>query len=585
MAPLIGKTIDNYRILEIIGRGGMGVVLKALDISLDKIVALKVIDPFLAKDEEFVRRFKTEAKALAKLENPNIVTVHALRKTEAGFFLVMEYVDSKTLSQYLSEKGAFTITEIISITKQVLNAIGHAHKAGIIHRDIKPSNILLSNDGKVKVMDFGLAKVIQDKGQAVTMTQARAGTLYYMSPEQIKGLKNVDNRSDIYSIGMTIYEMVTGRVPFENTDSDFTIQKRIVDGEIPSPNVFTQGIPKQLLNIILKAIDKNPDKRYQNVSEMEADLARVENQLITNATSKSTVKLQDGKSRHNKNKNKVILFLLSTIIVAVSLIMIYFLIFHNIDTNKQSEIKGNDVKTKETDIIPSASLTIKTDPPGALVFLEGKPLEITGNSGITINSLKIKKYTITLEKEDYENLSFEIELKPGDNYVEKKLRKYVPRYKQTATVNLSLLMDENGYIYVDDKKIPVQANSTITQKISTQNHIIKFENQNGIVKKIITGGNNPKDLVCFFKHNVNIQTLNESERGTWATVYVDDKIMKQEITGESTQTPAELNLTSGTYKIYVKRSGYQTLENPQTITISPSFSKKTIPIVFHIKKL
>ena len=585
MASIIGKTIDSYRILEIIGRGGMGVVLKALDINLDKVVALKMIDPSLAKNEEFVRRFQTEAKALAKLENPNIVAVHALRKTEAGFFLVMEYVESKTLSQYLSEKGAFTITEVVAITKQVLNAIGHAHEAGIIHRDIKPSNILLSNDGKVKVMDFGLAKVIQDKGQAVTMTQARAGTLYYMSPEQIKGLKNVDNRSDIYSIGMTIYEMVTGRVPFENTDSDFTIQKRIVDGEIPSPNVFTQGIPKQLLNIILKAIDKNPDKRYQNISEMEEDLARVESQLNTNVKTKPTVKIQDGKSRHYKNKSKVKFFLLSTIIAVVSLIVIYFLIFQNIDTNKESEIKSNDVKTKETDNIPLASLTIKTDPPGALVFLEDKPLEITGNSGITINSLKIKKYTITLEKEDYEKLSFEIELKPGDNYVEKKLRKYEPSPNYTATVSLSLVMDEKGYIYIDGKRIPVQANSTITQEVSARNHIVKFENQNGIVKEISTDGKNQKDLACFFKHNVNIQTLDESGRGTWATVYIDDKIMKHKITGESTQTPAGLTLTSGTYKIYVKRTGYQTLENPQTITISPSFSKKTTPIVFHIKKL
>jgi len=545
---------------------------------------LKMIDPSLAKNEEFVRRFQTEAKALAKLENQNIVSVHALRRTEAGFFLVMEYVESKTLSQYLSEKGAFTITEVVAITKQVLNAIGHAHEAGIIHRDIKPSNILLSNDGKVKVMDFGLAKVIQDKGQAVTMTQARAGTLYYMSPEQIKGLKNVDNRSDIYSIGMTIYEMVTGRVPFENTDSDFTIQKRIVDGEIPSPNLFTQGIPKQLLNIVLKAIDKNPDKRYQNISEMEADLTRVESQLITNGKTKPTVKIQDGKSRHYKNKSKVKFFLLPAIIVAVALIMVYFLVFNNIDTNKQGEIKSNDLTTKETDNIPLASLTIKTDPPGALVFLEDKPLEITGNSGITINSLKIKKYTITLEKEDYEKQSFEIELKPGDNYVEKKLQKHESSPTYTATVSLSLTMDDNGYIYIDNNRIPVQANSTIIQKISSQNHIVKFENQDGIVKEISTDGKNQNDLVCYFKHNVNIQTLDESERGTWATVYVDDKIMKNEITGESTQTPAGLTLTSGTYKIYVKRTGYQTLENPQTITISPSFSKKTIPLVFHIKK-
>ncbi|MDP2364009.1 MAG: serine/threonine-protein kinase, partial [Ignavibacteria bacterium] len=187
MDSLIGKTIDNYRIIEVIGRGGMGVVFKALDTSLEKIVALKMIDPFLARDENFVRRFKTEAKALAKLENQNIVAVYALRETESGFFMVMEYVESKPLSQYLQENGPFNITDTISITKQLLNAIGHAHKVGVIHRDIKPSNILICDNGKIKVTDFGLAKVVEQKGPSSTVTQARAGTLYYMSPEQVKG--------------------------------------------------------------------------------------------------------------------------------------------------------------------------------------------------------------------------------------------------------------------------------------------------------------------------------------------------------------------------------------------------------------
>ena len=238
MESLIGKTIDNYRILEVIGRGGMGVVLKAVDTSLEKIVALKMIDPFLAEDENFVRRFKTEAKALAKLENPNIVSVHALRETDKGLFMVMEYVDAKPLSKHLADNGPLSIKDIIAVSKQLLNAIGHAHEFGIIHRDIKPSNILLCYDGKIKVTDFGLAKVIQQKDAASTVTQARAGTLYYMSPEQVKGLKNVDTRSDIYSLGMTIYEMTAGRVPFEKTDSDFTIQKQIVEGELPSPVKF-----------------------------------------------------------------------------------------------------------------------------------------------------------------------------------------------------------------------------------------------------------------------------------------------------------------------------------------------------------
>jgi len=245
MESLIGKTVDSYRILEVIGRGGMGVVFKAIDTSLEKIVALKMVDPFLARDESFVKRFKTEAKALARLENPNIVRVFALRETESGLFMVMEYVEAKPLSNCISENGPFSTSEAISITKQLLNAIGHAHKVGVIHRDIKPSNILFCSDGSVKVTDFGLAKVIKQKGPASTVTQTRAGTLYYMSPEQVKGLKNVDERSDLYSLGMTVYEMLVGRVPFDKTDSDFTIQKKIVDGEIPSPLKFDAKIPKK----------------------------------------------------------------------------------------------------------------------------------------------------------------------------------------------------------------------------------------------------------------------------------------------------------------------------------------------------
>ena len=203
MDQLIGKEIDNYKILEVIGRGGMGVVFKAMDMSLEKVVALKMIDPFLARDENFLQRFKTEAKALARLESANIVGVHALRETSYGLFMVMEYVKAKTISEWLREKSRFTIVETILIGRQIINAIGHAHKVGVIHRDIKPNNILLGEDKNVKVMDFGLAKVVQEDGTQMTVTHAAAGTLYYMSPEQVKGLKNVDKRSDIYSIGMT----------------------------------------------------------------------------------------------------------------------------------------------------------------------------------------------------------------------------------------------------------------------------------------------------------------------------------------------------------------------------------------------
>jgi eukaryotic-like serine/threonine-protein kinase len=289
MESLIGKTVDDYLIMEVIARGGMGVVFKAMDTNLEKVVAIKMIDPFLARDVNFVKRFKTEAKALAKLENSRIVTVHALRETEEGLFMVMEYVDSKSLSTILKESGPLNLKDTINIVEQMLDALAHAHNAGIIHRDIKPGNILVCENGKVKVTDFGLAKVAQQRGGANTVTQTVAGTLYYMSPEQIKGLKNVDKRSDIYSLGITLYEMMAGRIPFDKTDSDFSIQKAIVDGEIPSPAKFNAGIPKKLLKIITKSIDKDPDKRYQTAEEMIHDIEIFKNEIAEVKKEKKSV--------------------------------------------------------------------------------------------------------------------------------------------------------------------------------------------------------------------------------------------------------------------------------------------------------
>ena len=398
MDSLIGKTIDSYRIVEVIGRGGMGVVFKALDTNLEKIVALKMIDPFLARDENFVRRFKTEAKALAKLENPNIVGIYALRETDSGFFMVMEYVDSKPLSQCLNENGSFSIKDTVSIAKQLLNAIGHAHKVGVIHRDIKPSNILLSDNGRIKVTDFGLAKVVQAKGPASTITQARAGTLYYMSPEQVKGLKNVDIRSDLYSLGMTVYEMIAGRVPFDKTDSDFTIQKKIVDGEIPSPVKFNAIIPKRLAKIIYKSIDKDPDKRYQSADEMFKDLENYENELLEEKKKiKTPVKARIKRERVLPKFDLKIDFkkpavLISSAAVFIILVLIFFILFSG-DSNEMF-------------------LSIATTPPGAEIIINSKAV---GQSPVEAFQIEEEDVNLQINKAGFVSVDTTINLKPGEN--------------------------------------------------------------------------------------------------------------------------------------------------------------------------
>jgi serine/threonine-protein kinase len=192
----VGQEVDGYRILEVLGQGGMGVVYKAKNMSLNRMEALKVIAPLLVQDAQFLRRFKREAQALARIHHPNIVTVYTLRHAEVGYYLTMEYVEGHTLADRLVEGRGMDWREALPIVKQLLAAFDFAHRRGIIHRDIKPRNIMLTSEQVVKVMDFGLAKFYQQHD--VTRTQGVSGTLCYMSPEQVKGHQNLDQRSDIF---------------------------------------------------------------------------------------------------------------------------------------------------------------------------------------------------------------------------------------------------------------------------------------------------------------------------------------------------------------------------------------------------
>ncbi|MEE9429808.1 MAG: serine/threonine-protein kinase [Melioribacteraceae bacterium] len=407
MDSMIGKTIDNYKIQSVLGKGGMGTVYKAVDTTLEKTVALKMIDPVLARDEDFLRRFKTEAKALARLENPNIVSIYTFRETDEGIFIVMEFVDGQTLTERIREKGVLPLDGAISVSRQLLNAIGHAHKVGILHRDIKASNILLTDDGKVKVTDFGLAKVLQSHGRDSTVTQMRAGTLYYMSPEQVKGLKNVDKRSDIYSIGMTIYEMFAGKVPFDKTDSDFTIQKQIVDGEIPSPVKLNSNLPKQLGKIIQKAISNDPNKRYQSADEM----LKAFNEYEEKKTKGKRTKSIEIKPIY---KQPIFLALISAVIVL--LILLFTGILNNLtDNSNRDEHLKIPIITK---------ISVSTIPEYATVFINGDSIGISpiNNFSVTESNLvlNIKRIgfstidtTIAVKKGKLNNVTFILQSLPS----------------------------------------------------------------------------------------------------------------------------------------------------------------------------
>ena len=265
-SPYIGKVLDNYRIIESLGIGGMGIVFKAIHIKLEKIFALKMITPGLVMNENFLKRFQAEAKSLAKFEDPNIVRVYDLRSDDDRWFIVMEFVDGINLLEKIKRDGPFPWQEALPILEQMLSGISHAHASGIIHRDIKPNNIMITKDGTVKITDFGLAKD-QTSGSS-TLTVASGGTLYYMSPEHVKGFSFTDKRSDVYSVGMTFYEMLTGSVPFKDINSDFDIREKIVRKEFEKPTTINPDIPDELESIIVKAIAKDPEERFQTAEEM-----------------------------------------------------------------------------------------------------------------------------------------------------------------------------------------------------------------------------------------------------------------------------------------------------------------------------
>ncbi|HEY8890554.1 MAG TPA: Stk1 family PASTA domain-containing Ser/Thr kinase [Clostridium sp.] len=269
---MIGRLLLNrYELLEKIGEGGMGTVYKAKCHLLNRFVAVKILKAELSNDEEFVSRFKREAISVAKMAHPNIVNVHDVGEENHVNFIVLEYINGKTLKQVIKENGRLSSEKTIDIVFQISKGLEAAHKNNIIHRDIKPDNIMITDDGTVKVMDFGIAKVLDSR--TVTKLNNVMGTAHYFSPEQAKG-SIVDCRTDIYSLGIVMYEMVTGRVPY-NAESAITIAMMHIQ-ELPiPPKEIIKDIPENVNQVILKAMQKEPNKRYQTAKEMAEKLREI----------------------------------------------------------------------------------------------------------------------------------------------------------------------------------------------------------------------------------------------------------------------------------------------------------------------
>ena len=271
--PLLGKVLEErYRVDELIARGGMATVYRGTDLRLGRTVALKVLGGVLANDPDFVERFTQEARATAALTHPNVVAVHD-QGISAGFpFLVMEFVQGRTIREVMAQSGPFTSAHALEIISSVLAGLGSAHDAGFVHRDIKPENVLITNDGHIKVTDFGLARVISDTPVSDSTGAVLLGTMAYLSPEQVQQLA-VDQRSDVYSCGILLYEMVTGLVPFTGS-SPLEVAYQHVNSNVYAPSSVQPDVPPAVDHLVLAATRKLPLERIQSAREFRDAVIR-----------------------------------------------------------------------------------------------------------------------------------------------------------------------------------------------------------------------------------------------------------------------------------------------------------------------
>ncbi len=269
------QQIPGFEVIRVLGAGAMARVFLAKQLSLDRLVAIKILPKKYTDNERFVERFYAEGKAAAKLNHPNIVGALDVGRAGEMHFFVMEYVQGKTVYDVISERKRYEEAEALEVIEQITDALDHAHEAGLIHRDVKPKNIMIAKDGVAKLADMGLARAVSDKAAAEQEAGKAYGTPYYISPEQIRGLNDVDRRADIYSLGATFYHMVTGKVPFDGPNPSAVMHKHLKEPLMPPDHINTK-LSAGVSEIIELCMAKDRDKRYSRASQLLEDVRAVQ---------------------------------------------------------------------------------------------------------------------------------------------------------------------------------------------------------------------------------------------------------------------------------------------------------------------
>lgn len=446
---MIGHILDNrYKILEKVGSGGMASVYKAQDILLDRIVAVKILHSKYASDHDFVVRFRQEAQAAAKLSQPNIVNIYDVGYDENAHYIVMEYVRGETLKDYIEKHGHLPINTSIQISFDIGEALEHAHANSIVHCDIKPHNILVTETGRIKVADFGIARAI-NSSSSTKDEKSVLGSVHYFSPEQASGGK-IDERTDIYSLGVVMYEMMTGVVPFEG-DTAISVALQHVQNDIPLPTKYNRRIPQLVERVILKAMAKNPDDRFQTISEMMSELRMAQGFVNTNKGAMpiiknnfNTQKLQPIKEQEEPEKQNLFMRLIDSISnhskksIIIGMVLVFvatfawaFFSFGNFwstedivvpdVTGKQVEIAKATLENKKLDVsvkeIESSEVpigeVISQTPSGGAVVKAHRTIHLTVSKGDSGSEVLMPNLT-GLSLDDAEKILKEIGLTVGN---------------------------------------------------------------------------------------------------------------------------------------------------------------------------
>lgn len=486
------KINERYEIVKTIGEGGMANVYLAKDTILSRNVAVKVLRGDLSSDEKFIRRFQREALSVSNLSHPNIVEVYDVGEEDGQYYIVMEYIEGKTLKQLINKRGALTIPEVIDIMTQLTDGLAHAHEAYIIHRDIKPQNIMILDNGEVKITDFGIAVAMN--ATQLTQTNSVMGTVHYLPPEQANG-KSATVKSDIYSLGILMYELLTGSVPFKG-DNAVEIALKHMKEKLPSIRKQNPLIPQSIENIILKACAKNPRNRYESVKQMNEDLKHAmenenekkyvypypENDLdetkkipVVEKPKKTIApptdeEIEEQELNPNKKgkKNKIII-VLSIIILA--LLLIGSIIALSLSNNVNNDIKVPNVTNMKLEEaikkIEKAGFKYTTEEEANEKIEEGYVIKTKPSAGSTrkkgssiviVESIGSKSYELEdLTGKKYTEVKAKLELLKLNVKVEKKSIDDKEKYKGKEDT----IIDQEPK-YDKDTKITLEEGDTIT---------------------------------------------------------------------------------------------------------------------------